>query len=66
MIPKVIFFNPCSNCLVQPCCSQICLKKKEYNKYQGAFQQAAESYVKNVLKTYEENSIFRILGKTKK
>jgi len=66
MLPKVIFFNPCSQCLVQPCCSQLCDNRKEYDKYQGVFQRAAEAYVENVLKTYEENSILKIFSEIKK
>jgi hypothetical protein len=57
------FLNPCRECIVRPCCSQKCRQREEFEQLLPIMDEMGERWSKQVLKQYEENSIFTIFKK---
>lgn len=54
---KTIFFNPCIECIVSVCCSQICEDKKAYDRYLPSIEYVLGKYSREALKETKKNFI---------
>jgi hypothetical protein len=62
---EYIFFNPCRECIVKPCCSQKCKKREDFEHWLPVVDAMANRWGKQLLDKYEMNSVFRMFGKKK-